>query len=97
MRLFDTARQDVVPFEPGPTVTMYTCGITPYAASHIGHASTYRIYLRKAGNDRIAKIIDSPYHPYSDVRFTVNEKGIDDSDPDAPKKKSAAKGKDSDD
>ena len=28
----------------------------------IGHASTYRIYLRKAGNDRIAKIIDSPYH-----------------------------------
>ena len=22
--------------------------------------------------------IDSPYHPYSDIRFTVNEKGVDD-------------------
>ena len=45
--------------------------------------------LRKAGNDRIAKIIDSPYHPYSDVRFTVNEKGIDDIESEAPKKKLA--------
>jgi DNA repair protein RadA len=44
----------------------------------IGHTSTYRIYLRKSGDNRIAKMIDSPYHPYSDVRFTVNEKGIDD-------------------
>ena len=39
MRLYDTARRDVVPFEPGPVVTMYTCGITPYDASHLGHAS----------------------------------------------------------
>jgi DNA repair protein RadA len=59
----------------------------PAGGNVIGHASTYRIYLRKAGNDRVAKIIDSPYHPYSDVRFTVNEKGIDDTD-EAPKKKS---------
>jgi DNA repair protein RadA len=44
----------------------------------IGHTSTYRIYLRKSGENRIAKMIDSPYHPYSDIRFTVNEKGIDD-------------------
>ena len=58
----------------------------PAGGNVIGHASTYRIYLRKAGNDRIAKIIDSPYHPYSDVRFTVNEKGVDDIDSDVPKK-----------
>src|SRR3954470_12016220 len=44
MRLYDTARQEVVPFEPGPTVTMYTCGITPYAASHVGHAAVYLTY-----------------------------------------------------
>ena len=44
----------------------------------IGHTSTYRIYLRKSGENRIAKMVDSPYHPYSDIRFTVNEKGIDD-------------------
>src|SRR6266508_1015928 len=50
MRLYDTARREVVPFEPGPTVTMYTCGITPYAASHVGHAAadvTYDIIQRR--------------------------------------------------
>jgi DNA repair protein RadA len=59
----------------------------PAGGNVIGHASTYRIYLRKAGTDRVAKIIDSPYHPYSDVRFTVNEKGIDDIDESSPKRK----------
>ena len=44
MRLFDTARQAIVPFEPGETVTMYTCGITPYDSAHIGHAATYVLY-----------------------------------------------------
>jgi len=49
----------------------------PAGGNVIGHASTYRIYLRKAGTDRIARIIDSPYHPYSDVRFTVTDAGIE--------------------
>jgi L-cysteine:1D-myo-inositol 2-amino-2-deoxy-alpha-D-glucopyranoside ligase len=44
MRLYDTARREVVPFEPGPTVTMYTCGITPYDAAHLGHAAVYVYY-----------------------------------------------------
>ena len=44
----------------------------------LGHASTYRIYLKKSGENRIARMIDSPYHPYSDARFTINEKGTDD-------------------
>ncbi|HZT67228.1 MAG TPA: cysteine--tRNA ligase [Acidimicrobiales bacterium] len=44
MRLYDTARRQVVPFEPGPVVTMYTCGITPYDAAHVGHAATYLAY-----------------------------------------------------
>ena len=44
MRLFDTARQAVVPFEPGPEVLMYTCGITPYDATHLGHAATFIAY-----------------------------------------------------
>ena len=46
MRLYDTARRAVVPFEP-PTdraVRMYTCGITPYDATHLGHAWVYVIY-----------------------------------------------------
>src|SRR6187551_2436734 len=44
MRLYDTARRDIVPFEPGPIVTMYTCGITPYDATHLGHAAVYVTY-----------------------------------------------------
>jgi L-cysteine:1D-myo-inositol 2-amino-2-deoxy-alpha-D-glucopyranoside ligase len=41
MHLYDTARREVVRFEPGPDVTMYSCGITPYDAAHIGHAQVY--------------------------------------------------------
>ncbi len=44
MRLYDTAGRAVVPFEPGPVVTMYTCGITPYDAAHMGHAAVYVTY-----------------------------------------------------
>jgi L-cysteine:1D-myo-inositol 2-amino-2-deoxy-alpha-D-glucopyranoside ligase len=44
MRLWCTAKQAVVPFEPGPVVTMYTCGITPYDAAHLGHAAVYVTY-----------------------------------------------------
>ena len=44
MRLYDTARQQVVPFEPDESVTMYTCGITPYDATHLGHAATFIAY-----------------------------------------------------
>jgi L-cysteine:1D-myo-inositol 2-amino-2-deoxy-alpha-D-glucopyranoside ligase len=44
MHLYDTARQAVVPFNPGPLVTMYTCGITPYDATHLGHAWVYVNY-----------------------------------------------------
>ena len=44
MHLYDTARQEIVPFEPGPIVTMYTCGITPYDATHLGHAAVYVTY-----------------------------------------------------
>ena len=54
MRLHDTARRAVVPFEPGPVVTMYTCGITPYDATHLGHAATYVTYdvLQRRLRDR---------------------------------------------
>jgi L-cysteine:1D-myo-inositol 2-amino-2-deoxy-alpha-D-glucopyranoside ligase len=44
MRLYDTARRQVVDFDPGPIVLMYTCGITPYDATHLGHAAAYVTY-----------------------------------------------------
>jgi DNA repair protein RadA len=44
----------------------------------MGHASTYRILLRKAGRDRIAIMIDSPCHAYDQTRFTISERGVQD-------------------
>ncbi len=44
MRLYDTASREIVPFEVGPVVSMYTCGITPYDSTHLGHAATYLTY-----------------------------------------------------
>jgi DNA repair protein RadA len=57
----------------------------------VAHSSTYRIYLRKSGENRVAKMMDSPYHPYSDTRFTINEKGADDMEEDALSKRSSKK------
>lgn len=41
LRLYDTADGQVRPTAPGETATMYVCGITPYDATHLGHAATY--------------------------------------------------------
>jgi L-cysteine:1D-myo-inositol 2-amino-2-deoxy-alpha-D-glucopyranoside ligase len=38
--LYDSARRSVQPTTPGDTATMYVCGITPYDATHLGHAAT---------------------------------------------------------
>jgi L-cysteine:1D-myo-inositol 2-amino-2-deoxy-alpha-D-glucopyranoside ligase len=40
-RLHDTATGELVPAAAGPVATLYACGITPYDATHIGHAATY--------------------------------------------------------
>lgn len=41
LRLFDTASKQVRPTATGPVARMYVCGITPYDATHMGHANTY--------------------------------------------------------
>src|SRR5882724_5005855 len=41
LRLYDTATSESRVTAPGPTATMYVCGITPYDATHLGHAATY--------------------------------------------------------
>ena len=38
----------------------------------IGHACTYRIFLRKIGQDRLAIMVDSPHHAYDQVKFTIS-------------------------
>ncbi|MDV6013972.1 cysteine--1-D-myo-inosityl 2-amino-2-deoxy-alpha-D-glucopyranoside ligase [Haloechinothrix sp. LS1_15] len=41
LRLYDTATQSLQPVAPGRAARMYVCGITPYDATHLGHAATY--------------------------------------------------------
>ena len=50
-------RGGVAPLDAGPVVRMYVCGITPYDATHLGHAATYVTFdvinraLRDAGHE----------------------------------------------
>ncbi len=42
LRLHDSTRQDLLEVTvAGPTARLYVCGITPYDATHLGHAATY--------------------------------------------------------
>jgi DNA repair protein RadA len=45
----------------------------------VGHASTFRIYLRKGKKGtRVAKLIDAPNLPDGEASFVVKEEGIKD-------------------
>jgi L-cysteine:1D-myo-inositol 2-amino-2-deoxy-alpha-D-glucopyranoside ligase len=70
MRLYDTARRAVVPFEAPPTVSMYVCGITPYDSTHLGHAATYLTY------DLLIRRLEELGH---EVRYVRNVTDVDDS------------------
>jgi L-cysteine:1D-myo-inositol 2-amino-2-deoxy-alpha-D-glucopyranoside ligase len=70
LRIFDTARRAVVPFEAGPLVTMYVCGITPYDSTHLGHAATYITY------DLLIRRLEELGH---EVRMVRNVTDVDDS------------------
>jgi L-cysteine:1D-myo-inositol 2-amino-2-deoxy-alpha-D-glucopyranoside ligase len=41
LSLFDTASQSIRPTTPEQVARLYVCGITPYDATHLGHAATY--------------------------------------------------------
>jgi L-cysteine:1D-myo-inositol 2-amino-2-deoxy-alpha-D-glucopyranoside ligase len=70
MRLYDTAQRTVVPFAPGPVVRMYVCGITPYDATHLGHAFTFLTY------DLLIRRLEDLGH---EVRMVRNITDVDDS------------------
>ncbi len=69
VRVHDTATDALVTLDPGPVAGLYVCGITPYDATHIGHAATYVTFdvlhraLRDAGHD---------------VRYVQNVTDVDD-------------------
>ena len=53
VRVFNTATGSVRATSPEGTARMYVCGITPYDATHIGHAATYVAFdlLNRAWRD----------------------------------------------
>lgn len=69
LRLYDTASREVRPTAPGPTALMYVCGITPYDATHLGHAATYLAF------DLVNRVWRDLGH---DVHYVQNVTDIDD-------------------
>ena len=53
-------------------------GLRATGGNVMGHSTTYRILLRKAGKARIAIMVDSPYHMYDQTRFSITEAGVQD-------------------
>jgi L-cysteine:1D-myo-inositol 2-amino-2-deoxy-alpha-D-glucopyranoside ligase len=57
LRLYDTPTRQVRDTTDKGTVRLYVCGITPYDATHLGHAATYLAFdlaqrvWRDAGHD----------------------------------------------
>ena len=53
LRLFDTAKGGLVTLEATGEQSMYVCGITPYDATHMGHAASYVAFdlLNRAWRD----------------------------------------------
>jgi DNA repair protein RadA len=58
--------------------TIFGDPFKPAGGNIIAHSSTYRIYLKKAGKNRIARIVDSPYHPEIEALFSLGEEGVTD-------------------
>ena len=71
-RLHDTATGELVLAAAGPVATLYACGITPYDATHIGHAATYTAWdlLVRAWLDADPPTPETPDSPPA-ARYTV--------------------------
>ncbi len=69
LRLYDTADRQVRPVTPAKTATMYVCGITPYDATHLGHAATYLAF------DLVNRVLRDGGH---EVHYVQNTTDVDD-------------------
>jgi L-cysteine:1D-myo-inositol 2-amino-2-deoxy-alpha-D-glucopyranoside ligase len=69
LRLYDTSDRQVRPVTAAGTATMYVCGITPYDATHLGHAATYLTF------DLIHRLWLDLGH---DVHYVQNVTDVDD-------------------
>ncbi len=63
----------------------------PVGGNVVAHTSTYRIYFKKSGKKRIARMVDSPHHPEEEVIFALGEAGVIDIEDMEKKTKKTAK------
>ncbi|MEZ0071093.1 cysteine--1-D-myo-inosityl 2-amino-2-deoxy-alpha-D-glucopyranoside ligase [Planotetraspora sp. GP83] len=69
LHLYDTASRAVRETRPTGEARMYVCGITPYDATHLGHANTYLAF------DLVNRVWRDAGH---DVHYTQNATDVDD-------------------
>jgi L-cysteine:1D-myo-inositol 2-amino-2-deoxy-alpha-D-glucopyranoside ligase len=69
VRLWDTTLSTLVRTAPAEFASLYVCGITPYDATHIGHAATFIAY-----DILIRSWLDAGY----DVAYVQNVTDVDD-------------------
>ncbi len=69
LRLYDTAAREVRETAPSGEARLYVCGITPYDATHLGHANTYLAF------DLVNRVWRDAGH---DVHYTQNATDVDD-------------------
>lgn len=70
MKIYNPISRKIERFEPsGDVITVYTCGITPYDTTHLGHAFTYNI------TDILVRYLEYKGHT---VRYVQNVTDIDD-------------------
>ncbi len=69
LRLYDSSARRPVELAPQGPATLYVCGITPYDATHLGHAATYLAF------DTLVRVwLDAGL----EVRYVQNVTDIDD-------------------
>jgi L-cysteine:1D-myo-inositol 2-amino-2-deoxy-alpha-D-glucopyranoside ligase len=69
LNVHDSAAGVLRPVTPGPSARMYVCGITPYDATHLGHAATYLAF------DLVNRVWRDAGH---DVHYVQNTTDVDD-------------------
>ncbi|HET8987846.1 MAG TPA: cysteine--1-D-myo-inosityl 2-amino-2-deoxy-alpha-D-glucopyranoside ligase [Humibacillus sp.] len=69
VRVRDTATGQLLPAATRDEVSLYVCGITPYDATHLGHAATYVTF------DLLGRVLRDSGHT---VRYVQNITDIDD-------------------
>lgn len=67
--IFDTPSGEIRPLVVDKTAQLYVCGITPYDATHLGHAATYLAY------DTLNRVLRDAGH---EVEYVQNVTDVDD-------------------